>query len=45
MYRRWCSDNNELQIGGKAFGQRLRSRGCVDQKRNGTRGWSGVHKA
>jgi putative DNA primase/helicase len=40
-YEAWCRENGERPVAGKAWGQRLRARGCHPEKR-GARGWTGI---
>lgn len=40
-YETWCRENGERPVAGRAWGQRLRDRGCCPEK-HGARGWTGI---
>ena len=45
-YACWADENGiRLRVGGKAWGERLRARGCTDGRRSHVRGWVGIRLA
>lgn len=41
-YERWCHENRQLPLQGKAFGTALRELGCEPGKLNQARSWQGI---